>query len=67
MSDAHAQSHDAHAASATEELFDPSELSEFADADRAAGRAICKLLSALFIYTLIAMSIAGTWTYFAPK
>ena len=37
----------------------------YAIADKSAGRAICKMLSALFIYTLLAMSCAATWTYFA--
>ena len=64
MSDAVA-SHDAHAATPGEALFDKAELLEFEDADKAAGRAICKMLSALFIYTLLAMSCAASWTYFA--
>ena len=62
MSDAHAATHDA---PATEELFDKSELAQFVADDQLAGRHICKLLATLFIYTLIAMSIAGTWTYYA--
>ena len=64
MSDAVA-SHDAHAATPGEALFDKVELLEFADADKSAGRTICKMLSALFIYTLLAMSCAASWTYFA--
>jgi hypothetical protein len=59
MSDAH--SHE----STSTELFDKSELAEFVAADQSAGRTICKMLSALFIYTLIAMSIASGWTYYA--
>ena len=62
MSDAHAATHDA---PATEELFDKSELAQFVADDQLAGRHICKLLATLFIYTLIAMSIAATWTYYA--
>ncbi len=61
MSEAH--SHESTATS--EELFDKSELAEFVAADQSAGRSICKMLSALFIYTLIAMSIASGWTYYA--
>ena len=61
MSDNHS-----HEPTATaDELFDKSELAEFVAADQSAGRAICKMLSALFIYTLIAMSIASGWTYFS--
>ena len=66
MSDAHAiDAHDAAPASA--ELFDKSELLEFEEADKAAGRTICKMLSALFIYTLVAMSVAASWTYLATN
>lgn len=60
MSDAHA-----HEAVATNELFEKAELQQFVADDQAAGRAICKMLSALFVYTLIAMSAAAAWTYFA--
>ena len=59
MSDAHVHE----SVAVTEELFDKSELAEFVAADQSAGRSICKMLSALFIYTLIAMSIAAGWTY----
>lgn len=51
------------ATAAAEELFDKHELQEFVADDQSAGRSICKMLSALFIYTLIAMSIAAGWTY----
>ncbi len=61
MSDTH--THESTTASA--ELFDKAELAEFVAADQAAGRTICKMLSALFIYTLIAMSVATGWTYYA--
>ena len=55
---------DSHQPAATsEELFDKAELAEFVAADQLAGRQICKMLSALVVYTLIAMSIAATWTY----
>lgn len=55
--------HSSETAAATAELFDKAELAEFVSDDQSAGRAICKMLSALFIYTLIAMSIASGWTY----
>lgn len=61
MSDAHAPE----SAATHNELFDKSELAEFVAADQLAGRQICKMLSALFVYTLIAMSTAATWTYLA--
>ena len=61
MSDAHAPE----SAVPSHELFDKSELAEFVADDQMAGRHICKMLSALFVYTLIAMSSAATWTYLA--
>ena len=64
MSDAHAHETPASAA-ASGELFDKQELLEFTEDDVTAGRNIGKMLSILFIYTLIAMSIASTWTYFS--
>ena len=50
------------AGSAPAELFDKSELRQFEADDVEAGRAIGKMLSILFIYTLIAMSIVSVWT-----
>ena len=44
-------------------LFSREELREFAVDDAAAGRSIGKILSALFIYTLLAMSVATWWTF----
>ena len=64
MSDAVA-SHDAHASTSSEALFDKAELQQFESDDKTAGRTIGQMLSALFIYTLFAMSIAAGWTYFA--
>ena len=61
MSDTH--SHDSSIASA--DLFDKAELAEFVTEDQLAGRIICKMLSALFVYTLIAISGVVTWTYLA--
>lgn len=43
-------------------LFSGDELLEFAADDAEAGRRIGKILSALFIYTLLAMSVAVWWT-----
>lgn len=61
MSDAHAATHN----DTTTELFEKNELQQFVADDQAAGRAICKMLSALFVYTLFAMSVAAGWTYYA--
>jgi len=62
MSDAQPAPHDP---PAPEHLFEKSELVQFVADDQLAGQHICKLLASLFIYTLIAMSIAATWTYYA--
>ena len=43
-------------------LFSDDELRQFAADDAEAGRRIGKILSALFIYTLLAMSVAIWWT-----
>lgn len=43
-------------------LFSGDELLEFAADDAEAGRRIGKILSVLFIYTLLAMSVAVWWT-----
>lgn len=43
-------------------LFNRDELQEFVSDDQEAGRRIGKILSALFIYTLVAMSSAIWWT-----
>mgnify|MGYP003627985825 CR=1 FL=1 len=45
-----------------EPLFSNADLRDFESDDVAAGRIICKMLSILFIYTLIAMSIVSIWT-----
>ncbi len=44
-------------------LFSREELRQFAADDADAGRSIGKILSALFIYTLIAMSVVIWWTF----
>ena len=55
-----------HAAATPEqaaELFSPAEIEQFGADDVTAGGAIGKMLSALFLYTVFAMGIAGWWTY----
>ena len=56
-------SHDA--ASETHEVpvFSPVEVEQFSADDVTAGGAIGKMLSALFLYTILSMGIAGWWTY----
>lgn len=44
-------------------LFDAEELRQFATDDATAGGQIGKILAALFIYTVFAMSIAIWWTF----
>lgn len=44
-------------------LFSPVEVEQFSADDVTAGGAIGKMLSALFLYTIFAMGIAGWWTY----
>lgn len=44
-------------------LFTREELRQFAADDAEAGGRIGKILSALFIYTLVAMSIVTWWTF----
>lgn len=44
-------------------LFSREELRQFEADDAEAGRRIGKILSALFVYTLIAMSVATWWTF----
>ena len=46
-----------------ENPFDEADLQQFEDDDVTAGVAITKMLSTLFIYTLIAMSIVSYWTW----
>ena len=55
-----------HVAAAPEhaaELFSQAEIEQFGADDVTAGGAIGKMLSALFLYTVFAMGIAGWWTY----
>jgi len=55
---------DSHSDSPSDEpLFQRTELTQFADDDREAGMAIGKMLSVLFIYTVIVMAISAYATY----
>lgn len=47
----------------SEQLFSNDEVKQFGLDDAEAGRAIGKMLSALFLYTVIAMSISAIVTY----
>lgn len=52
------------AATATEEpLFTAVEVEQFEADDVVAGSAIGKMLSILFLYTVLVMSFVGWWTY----
>lgn len=42
--------------------FEHDELANFDADDVTAGRALCKMLSLFFLYTVIVMAIAGYWT-----
>jgi len=46
-----------------DELFSQSDIKEFDHEDVIAGKAIGKMLSLIFLYTLVAMSIASYWTW----
>ena len=43
-------------------LFDEQELADFESDDHHAGRAIGKMLSAFFLYTVIVMTLVALWT-----
>ena len=63
MSDSATETATEHVAvTAPEQLFTKDDLNEFVSEDVAAGRIICKMLSILFIYTIVAMSIVSYWT-----
>lgn len=49
-------------AASSEPLFSKEDIAGFESDDVAAGRIIGKMLSILFIYTLIGMSIVSYWT-----
>lgn len=57
-----ASHHDDHGADETP-LFSAVEVEQFSADDVQAGGAIGKMLSALFLYTVIAMGISSWWTY----
>ena len=59
----HTASHAAATPEHAAELFSPGEIKQFGVDDVTAGGAIGKMLSALFLYTVFAMGIAGWWTY----
>ena len=46
-----------------EPMFERRELTQFDDDDSAAGGAIGKMLCFFFLYTVVAMSIVGWWTW----
>ncbi|HRA88672.1 MAG TPA: hypothetical protein PK992_11390 [Planctomycetaceae bacterium] len=48
-------------------LFSPVEIEQFGADDVTAGGAIGRMLSALFLYTVFAMGLAGWWTYSTIK
>lgn len=43
--------------------FRPVDIDQFTADDTVAGRAIGKLLTTLFLYTIVAMSISAWWTF----
>ncbi|MCP4787513.1 MAG: hypothetical protein GY903_25640 [Fuerstiella sp.] len=51
------------ATSDNEPLFNPAEVRQFEADDVVAGKAIGKMLSALFLYTVLAMSFVAWWTF----
>jgi hypothetical protein len=55
--------HNSAPASTEEPLFSAVEVEQFSADDVTAGSAIGKMLSALFLYTVVAMSIASWWTW----
>lgn len=60
----HAGDAGAHAPTAVQDVpFDRSELTQFDNDDSLAGRAIGKLLSSFFLYTVIAMALVAWWTF----
>lgn len=46
-----------------EPAFDSTDVQYFQEEDRAAGRAIGKMLALFFLYTIVFASIAAYWTY----
>ncbi|MCA9034152.1 MAG: hypothetical protein KDA91_03425 [Planctomycetaceae bacterium] len=60
-------SHSPAATANTSELFSPVELEQFEADDVTAGSAIGKMLSILFLYTVLAMSLVCWWTFSTVK
>jgi hypothetical protein len=58
-----AMSEEAHVAQSPENHFTEEDLIQFDADDAEMGQVICKMLSMLFIYTVIAMSICGAVTF----
>jgi len=54
---------DAHADTPAEALFTEAELAQLDADDEDAGRALGKMLSSFFLYTVVAMSLVAWWTY----
>ncbi|MCA9061470.1 MAG: hypothetical protein KDA96_00345 [Planctomycetaceae bacterium] len=52
-----------HSAPTLPELFTPTEIEQFGADDVTAGRAIGKMLSLLFLYTVVVMAVASWWTF----
>ena len=50
-----------------DDLFSAREIEQFESDDVTAGSAIGKMLSVLFLYTVIAMSLVGGWTYMSVQ
>ena len=46
-----------------QDLFSVAEVEQFSEDDVTAGRAIGKMLSVLFLYTVLAMSLVTWWTF----
>lgn len=52
-----------HAPASSPADFEKSEIEMFDRDDVTAGTAIGRMLAIIFLYTILAMSIAGLWTY----
>jgi hypothetical protein len=65
MLDQQVTAHAEPAVAEAEHPFTPGELTQFDDDDSTAGRAICRMLTLFFFYTVMVMGLSGLWTYFA--
>ena len=59
MSDSHATE------TSAEPLFTVAEVEQLTNDDAIAGRTIGKMLAVLFLYTIVAMIIVTSWTYWS--